>query len=567
MIKRFKTSKWIFLSLSVLTNLFLILYSTLPSELTAKWTSFISNWFIGIINNATQKEIIDIPMTELSIGMSSDKYNNIPGYESNQIPLGSAKQLGCTYLPLDTTDKSIQYYADDSSIVKLNPSSTTVSVVGMKIGKTRVHAKNKLSGIDESFEVEVIDEVEPVTYEISLNTYEIPLYNQETIKFDIDGGVLGHNELINSRYYDTRLLTYESSNTSVATVDNNGVIKALTIGTSNITVKNSNGFEKTITVTTISGEPVIPYSDLRIAGSNSCYDNDMILDQSSGKNHYQLSLYDEETKLLPEDFIWTSSNELLARVDRHGVLRGFRKTKVEDESVTITATSKLTGQSVDFEVLVKEQIPTSIYFWIVNGDKTTWNPENYTAFVGENLSLNIGYTPNISKKDVTYVVSKDGLIDCTNQGSVINVRVVTEGDCTLAVTSVVNPELSFHINFTILKAGAITTDDIHDVELSVRKVVGHALLFAIAETFTIIAAYMFLYNKKKWIPIVISLAAELFLASLSEFIQYFQPDRHGTFVDVAINFGGAIIGALIVIGIYALVRYIKKKKEDKIKRQ
>lgn len=569
--KKYRVSRWIFLSLSVLMNTFLILYSTLPSEITSKWNAFVTNIFVGIINNATQREVVQIPMTELSISLSNEesyKYNYIPGYEVDEIPLGSAKQIECFYEPENTTDKSIEYTTVNTDIVKLNPNGLTVSVVGLKEGTATIKAKNKLSGLEREASVKVVNTVAPTNFEISVDSSDIAIGEQQTIDFTIDGGNLGTNELINFRYYDIRKLVFSSSNELAAEVDNNGVIYPKGIGTSTITVTNPiSGVEKAIDVNITSGTPISPYVDLRISGSNVCYDNDMILDQSSHKNHYQLSVFDGEVELNPEDFLWESSDELLVKVDKHGVMRGFRKTVSEDKAATITATSKLTGQSVDFVVTVKDQMPTSIYYSVVNGNKTTWNPKDYTTFIGEVLKINIGYTPNTSKKDVVVEITDTSLIECANQGSSLNVNIKSEGECYITVTSVINPELKFTLKFIILKAGAIGTDELDDVGLSVRKVVGHATLFAIAEVFTIIAIFMFLYEKKWWLPIVLSLGTELLLASISEIVQAFTPGRHGLVTDVLINFGGAVIGAVIVITITIIIRKIKRKRIDDNKPQ
>lgn len=564
--KKYKVSRWIFLSLSVLMNTFLILYSTLPSEITSKWNAFVTNIFVGIINNATQREVVQIPMTELSISLSNEesyKYNYIPGYEVDEIPLGSAKQIECFYEPENTTDKSIEYTTVNTDIVKLNPNGLTVSVVGLKEGTATIKAKNKLSGLEREVSVKVVNTVAPTNFEISIDSSDIAIGEQQTIDFTIDGGNLGTNELINFRYYDIRKLVFSSSNELIAEVDNNGVIYPKGIGTSTITVSNPfSGVEKTIDVNITNGTHISPYADLRISGFNVCYDNDMILDQSSHKNHYQLSVFDGETELNPEDFLWESSDELLVKVDKHGVMRGFRKTVSDDKTATITATSKLTGQSVDFDVTIKDQLPTSIHYTVTNNGKSSYMPEEYTAFIGDNLTINVSYKPNVSKKDVIVTISDENLIESTNQGATISLRVKGEGNCSITVVSVINPSLSFTIQFTILKAGAISYDNLQDVSFNVRKVVGHATLFAIAEIFTIITFYMFFYKKKWWLPIVLSLGTELLLASISETVQALTPGRHGLVADVLINFAGAVIGALFTIGIFLLVRKIKNKKKQ-----
>ena len=558
--RRFSISRWILLACSIVTNAFLILYSCLPAKITSDWNSLVTNAFAKIVNTFTEKEIKTIPIKQLNISLSDNQFNGISGYKEYEIPLGSSKELVTSYLPLDATDKAISYYSEDNDVVALNQNGYKVSIIGMKAGSTRIHAKNQLTGLDASYDITVVPTVAPTSYEISTSKTNIPIGSQETICIDIDGGILGHNELLNSRYYDTRKLTYESSNTSVATINNYGVITPKEIGTSLITVSNCD-YSKQLEVNVIAGSVPSNYTNLHIEGSNVCYGNDVINDQ--GQNNYPLSIFDGDTELDPHDFIWESSNELLVKVDRHGVMRGFRKSNVQDENAVITATSKITGQSVSFDVIVREELPTKMNHWIVNDDKTTWGaPQEFTTCVGDNLILNTELTPKVSNKNIEFNVSNPEIIECTYQGSSLVLRVIKEGNCTINISSVVNPNLKSTIKFTVLKAGSINTNDLEDVGFNIRKSIGHASLFAIAEIFTLITIFMFLYDKKHWLSLVISLGIELVVASISETIQRFVPERFGSFADVCINMLGVIVGAGILVAIYFIYKATHKKNNQ-----
>ncbi len=560
--KKYKISRWILLTFAILTNAFLILYSCLSAETTAKWNNVVTNMFAGLVNRATEKEIKTIPIEQLNISLSNDSYNNIPGYDNNEIPLGSSKELISSCLPDTATDKAVSYYLENNDIAILNQSGSKVSVIGMKEGTARVHAKNQLSGLDTSYEIKVVSTVAPISYEVSTSRTSIPIGSQETMNIDIDGGILGHNELLNYRYFNIKKLTYESSNNDIATVNNYGVIVPKLIGSSLITVKNDNYF-KQIEINVVDGVVPADYTNLHIEGSNVCHGNDMLYDQSSNTNHYQLSIYDGDTKLDANDFIWESSNELLVKVDKYGIMRGFRKNKIEDEGAVITATSKITCQSVTFNVVVKEELPTVMNHWIVNADKTTWGaPKEYTACVGDNLILNTELTPRVSNKNINYTIYNEEVVECTYQGSSLSLRVIKEGTCTLTISSLANSELVNTIKFTFIKAGSISTDQLEDIGFNIRKSIGHASMFAIAEIFTLLALYMFLYDNKHWILLVVSLGIELIVASISELIQHFIPERVGSFTDVGINMIGVIIAASLLVGIYFIIKAINKKKNN-----
>lgn len=553
------------MSIAILLNGFIIFYSCLDYQTTDKWNKAVTNIFVTLINDLTKKEVKQIPLENIQIGLSNEtdhKYNYVPGYNVDEIPLGSAKQINCVFSPEDATKKAISYTASPADAVQLNQSGSTVSVVGMKAGDVVITAKSGDGGFISSQIVKVVETVAPTNYKISLDDSEnIALEDRPTIKFDIDGGVLGHNELINFRYYDTRKLIY-SVNNDVVSVDNNGVIYPNHSGNATITVKNGE-YSESININ-VSGSKIIPdHSHFEISGSDVCYANDMISDQNSKKNHYQLTPKNGDQAFEPEDFIWSSSNELLVRVDRHGVMRGFRKTSNQDENAIITAKSKYSGVKASFVVTVKNQLPNDMYFSFVMGDRTVWNPTEYTLSVGDSISLTIGYSPSSTDKRVIVECSDESIVAPSNEGGLIILQALKDGVCTIKITSIINPELTRETKYTVVNAGAIGTNDFFNLQKSFRKSIGHSAVFMIAQIFTYLALYMFFDDKKWWFYTSISLGEGLFLAGLSELIQFFIPFRDGTFIDILIDFAGVVVGAaLTFLGIF-IVKKIKEKQKAK----
>lgn len=100
----------------------------------------------------------------------------------------------------------------------------------------------------------------------------------------------------------------------------------------------------------------------------------------------------------------------------------------------------------------------------------------------------------------------------------------------------------------------------------VRKTIRHAAVFMVAQIFTFLALYMFLYEKKWWLYSIISLGEGLFICVLSELIQHFVPTRDGTVKDVFIDFAGVAVGfALALLTLLLIKKIIKKKKEPQNK--
>lgn len=553
------------LALAIFFNSFIIVYSCLSNGATNAMAKPFNDFFTNIVNIFTHKDIKVIPLKKIDVSLSNEQsyvYNYIPGYKVDEIPLGSAKQIECTFDPVDATDKAVTYSASPNDAVILNQTGSLLSVVGMKECECTITATSNDGGFVSSTTVTVVKTIPPTSYEISLDSYELSVGTPKTISFDIDGGVLTHNELINFRYYDIRKLTYISSDKSIAEVTSDGVIYPKSIGHASITISNKT-YSKSIDIDVVDGVTPTPYTSLSISGSNICYGNDMILDQTSHKHHYQLTPMDKDVELDPNDFIWKSENELLVKVDRHGVMRGFRKSIMDDEVTIIKAISKLTGQEASMEVIVKNQLPNNMTILFNNDEAHAWNPSEYTAMVGDIVKITIYYSPSTQMKDIDVISDNPEVVSVTNEGASATLHINKEGTCNVKITSVVNPDLVFNVNITVMKAGAININNYDEFVHYIRKSIGHALVFLVAQVFTYLTLYMFLYNQKWWFYSSISLGIGVSLAGLSELIQLFVPTRGGAWLDVLIDSVGVIVGALLTFLVIFIIKKIKSRKHQK----
>ena len=379
------------------------------------------------------------------------------------------------------------------------------------------------------------------------------MYKQETINVTITNAF--DDELKDSIYYDVTKLTYSSDDDSVATVGSLGVVTPVSTGSTTLRVSNSNGVEKSFNVTVVDASPLPGYDALTIGGDNSCYENDVF----SGKK-VSLTIKNNDETLNNTDFIWQSSNPLLARVNKRGEVYGYRKISLEDETVTITAIHKRTHQEVTKEITVKKELPTKLHTCYVLGDKELWDHPKVTAFVGDVITVNVSYDKAVLNKDITVTSSNNEVVTCYNQGNSVTLEIKKEGTAEITITSNIVPSLSDTTQITVKPAGAINKENYEDVNLTIRKSIGHALLFAITQVFTFLAFYMFLPNMKWWQVALISLATGLLIASISELIQFFIPLRSGKFIDVLIDMAGVSTGLTLTLGFTLLIRNNKKKK-------
>ena len=111
---------------------------------------------------------------------------------------------------------------------------------------------------------------------------------------------------------------------------------------------------------------------------------------------------------------------------------------------------------------------------------------------------------------------------------------------------------------------AVNETNINDFTILIRKLFGHFGLFAVDALLTGWALFMWIkplswYKSYRFLYISLSYGA--FLAALTEIIQVFIPGRSGQFTDSLIDFGGYIIGLLILNIILFFI--FKKQNKDK----
>ena len=572
--KRFKVSRWIMLALAILFNGFIIVYSCLSDKVTNEWSRYVSNIFTSIVNSMTHKEPDIIPIKDIELSIPTDySYHQLPGYEIDEVPLGYCKYITADIKPSNATNTALNYTTEQSDIVYVGLATGIDSpyVVGLKVGEATIKASNSDGSISKEIKIKVVDNIAPEEFYATLENKSIAIGNPEVINLsykDPRGGTVDQNKIRRYSFsYDFTKLTFESSNNSVATVDKCGVINPVSEGTCEITVHGSNEgkaklYNYKFDITVVPGTAPSPYTGLEIGGISDCYENELFKDNPLANDYYQkLTIKDSNGDLDPNDFIWEASNNFNVKIDNQGIMRGILKPLKADEKLTITATSKKTGQVVSKEVTIKKRLPTEIYTCFMMGEKEMWSPSQLTAFVGDVVTAKVMYDVSSTNLNINVTASDNEMVNIVSKGDSVVLEFKKEGIVEITITSELVPTLSRKTTFTITKAGAITKDDYEDFNLSVRKSIGHAMMFGVTQIFTFLAIYMFFYDKKQWwVLALISLGAGIALASISELIQFFIPLRSGTFVDVLIDLSGVTVGLALVVGVLLLIKKIKKNK-------
>ena len=117
-----------------------------------------------------------------------------------------------------------------------------------------------------------------------------------------------------------------------------------------------------------------------------------------------------------------------------------------------------------------------------------------------------------------------------------------------------------------ISPGTITPENHDSFATFIRKSFGHFGLFAISGLLSPLAIYLVI-NPFKWsrhyLNVIIGLSFGLIIAAITEIIQLNVPGRSGEFTDVLIDFGGYLLGALIVgLILFLILRKQKCKIEE-----
>ena len=140
-------------------------------------------------------------------------------------------------------------------------------------------------------------------------------------------------------------ITWRSSNTAVATVDNNGIVTAIAAGSATITARTTNNLtaECKVTVT----KPIVSVTGISISKESL----ELFADGSA-----QLTASVIPSNATEKSVIWSSNNASVATVSTSGLVRA-----ISNGNATITVTSKDGGFKKTCSVTVQDMpVPTAV---------------------------------------------------------------------------------------------------------------------------------------------------------------------------------------------------------------
>ena len=287
----------------------------------------------------------------------------------------------------DTYQLEPQQSGATSSDFRYNTSNVNIATVttkGVVTGKAVGETEIRIYGIDATINIKIV--VVPKIDSITVNTEEISLTLGEN--FDIDYEITPEDA--------TQPVRFSSNAELIATVDENGVVTAVAVGETTITVFANDNAKKTVTVKVFPKTEKIEFISDKI---------ELPVTQS-GTLEYKVTPIDSIEKK-----IFTSSDDSIVTVDENGNI-------VAKKDGTAEITLTMGSVSAKITVVVKNKdIPV---------EKITFGETDVTVIKGSNYELSWTISPKYptnstltfesSNKKVA-TVDKNGVITGVSEGT------------------------------------------------------------------------------------------------------------------------------------------------------
>ena len=285
------------------------------------------------------------------------------------IEKGKTLTLKATVTPSDLADKSVTWKSSDTKVATVTSAG---KVKGVKTGTATITCTSNSTGAKATCKVTVgsvkLDQTEMIVEKGKTKTLTATVYPSTLTD---------------------KSVTWESSDTKIATVTNAGKVKGVKTGTATITcTSNATGLSTTCEVTVGSVK----------------LDQDEASVEKGKTVTLKATVY--PTTLEDKTVTWTSSNTAVATVSSKGKVKGVRT-----GTATITCTSNATGLSATCEVTVGS-VKLDQTEIVVEKTKT----KTLTATV---------YPSTLTDKSVTWTSSNTAIATVSSKGKVKGVKTGT----------------------------------------------------------------------------------------------------------------------------------------------
>lgn len=355
--------------------------------------------------SACNKDLVSESPLEEYIAISSitiDETKNSVNAENIVIKKNSELKLNCVILPDAVSDNTLLWKSSDESVA-------TVSIDGVvktkdKLGAAVISVTPAIGfGALEamtSVRVQVVDSYVDISdFNLSAEGDKNEIYVSETLQLT---ATVTNMEATFKRF------KWESSNEAVATVDENGLVTALSGGSVTITTTtddfSANPISKTYDITV---KPSILFTELTLT-------NEDALQALGYGQYYQIKYTFEPDDATTSLIKWESSNPDVISVDSKG---GLQVKTITEGFATITAkTTKEDG--TELKSTVNVEVAKGRFDCFFGNGLTPWyressNPGVSESSDGEKTTIEMAFKDPKYRADLQFVKDKDSYLDAS----------------------------------------------------------------------------------------------------------------------------------------------------------
>ena len=347
---------------------------------------------------------INTPITKVSLN-----------YSDLEIKKDSSQGLRATITPKETTDdKTLTWESNNPEVATV---SSTGVVTARRPGNAIITVRTS-NGLTDTCNITVISQITSVHLNLTAITLDEGV--SQTLRATINP----------SDTTDDKTLTWKSSNTNVATVDQEGKVTAVKEGVATITVTTVNGRRAECKITVNKPNENIPIKSVSL--------NKTTLALEEQQAETLVATINPSNTTDDTTLTWKSSNPEVATVDQEG-----KVTAIKEGSATITVTTVNGKEATCTVTVTKKPVPIES----VSLNKTTLALEEQQA---ETLVATINPSDTTDDKTLTWKSNNPEVATVDQEGKVTAVK---EGATTITVTTVNGKEATCTV--TVLNATAL----------------------------------------------------------------------------------------------------------------
>ncbi|MFR6099582.1 MAG: Ig domain-containing protein, partial [Longibaculum sp.] len=322
---------------------------------------------------------------------------------------GEKATLTATYTPLNTTDETVvKWTSSDSSVVKVNQNGELEAIKGGKATITATIAGQK---------AECLVKVNVPLTGIELNGAKTVLKGQ-TAQLTIQKNPSdATDELTN--------IQYQTSNASIAKVDQNGKVTGLKEGTADISVIGYVGNKRFEAIHSIE------VKEIKLESIEINIDSPRIVINEAKQAEVK---YNPNDTTDDKGVIWSSSDEEIATVDQNGKIKGLKVGKA-----IIRVVSKFNDEIFDEMEIEVYEIPM---------ESIQLDKESIELTVGDSYQSHVTILPEntTDSKKLTWLSSDEEIATVDSKG---NIKALKKGNVVITV-SAKNGEIVATLNVKVV---------------------------------------------------------------------------------------------------------------------